>query len=393
MMLGLLLARAGVSVEVLEKHSDFLRDFRGDTIHPSTLEVLYELGLLDELLALPHQKATTLNGVVGGTHVVMADFSHLPVHCPYIVFMPQWDFLNFLARQAAKYPGFSLRMATEGIGLIEADGRITGVRASGTAGPFDLHATLTVAADGRRSMMRENAGLIVEDIGAPMDVLWFALSRKDGDRHEIAGRFDRGRIMVQIDRGSHWQCGYVIAKGSAGVLRAQGIAAFRDAVASVSDFDTAQLAELASFDQVKLLTVGLDRLKQWWMPGLLCIGDAAHTMSPLGGVGINLAIQDAVAAANQLAAPLRAGTLADADLRHVQARRQWPVRITQAIQLAIQNAIIGPALGSQETPADGHTPVPFALSALQRFPMLRRIPARMIGMGVRPEHVHTPLLA
>lgn len=384
-MLGLLLARAGVSVIVLEKHADFLRDFRGDTIHPSTLEVMHELGFLDELLTLPHQKASVLYGEVGGTRIVMADFSHLPVRCPYIAFMPQWDFLNFLARKAAAFPGFSLRLGTEAIGLIEADGRVIGLRAQSSQGAFDIHASLTIGADGRHSVLREQAGLIVEPLGAPMDVLWFALARQEGDPHETTGRFESGRIMVQIDRGTHWQCGYVIPKGSADALRPAGIEAFRAAIAAVSHFSAERLLELRNFDQVKLLTVGIDRLKQWWMPGLLCIGDAAHTMSPAGGVGINLAIQDAVAAANMLAAPLRAGTLADADLRKVQARREWPVKVTQRIQLAIQNTVIASALAST-----GPFQVPFALAALQRFAFLRRIPARIIGMGVRPEHVRLP---
>lgn len=384
-MLGLLLARAGVSVIVLEKHADFLRDFRGDTIHPSTLEVMHELGFLDELLTLPHQKASVLYGEVGGTRIVMADFSHLPVRCPYIAFMPQWDFLNFLARKAAAFPGFSLRLGTEAIGLIEADGRVIGLRAQSSRGAFDIHASLTIGADGRHSVLREQAGLIVEPLGAPMDVLWFALARQEGDPHETTGRFESGRIMVQIDRGTHWQCGYVIPKGSADALRPAGIEAFRAAIAAVSHFSAERLLELRNFDQVKLLTVGIDRLKQWWMPGLLCIGDAAHTMSPAGGVGINLAIQDAVAAANMLAAPLRAGTLADADLRKVQARREWPVKVTQRIQFAIQNTVIASALAST-----GPIQVPFALAALQRFAFLRRIPARIIGMGVRPEHVRLP---
>jgi 2-polyprenyl-6-methoxyphenol hydroxylase-like FAD-dependent oxidoreductase len=359
-MLGLLFARAGISVCVMEKHADFLRDFRGDTIHPSTLEVMHELGLLDEFLTLPHQKVAVLNGEVGGERITMADFSNLPVHCPFIAMMPQWDFLNFLARKAAAYPGFQLMMETEGLALIEESGRVTGVRAQSTAGAFDVHASLTIAADGRHSALRAQAGLIAEDFGAPMDVLWFALPRRDGDPHETTGRFDSGRIMVQIDRGTHWQCGYVIAKGSAEALRAQGIEAFRDAIVAVSHFDLARLAEIQSFDQVKLLTVGVDRLKQWWMPGLLCIGDAAHTMSPAGGVGINLAIQDSVAAANILSGPLRAGTLADADLRKVQARREWPVKVTQRIQIAIQDYIISATLQSR-----GPTHVPFALSALQ----------------------------
>ena len=388
MMLGLLLARAGVSVCVLEKHADFLRDFRGDTIHPSTLEVMHELGLLEELLTLPHQKASTLNGVVAGEKLTLADFSHLPVRCPYIVFMPQWDFLDFLARKAAAFPGFSLRMNTDAISLIEADGRVVGVRAQDAGGAFDIHASLTIGADGRHSTLRNQAGLIVETFGAPMDVMWFALARRDGDPHETTGRFETGRILAQIDRGTHWQCGYVIAKGSADILRAQGIEAFRQAIAAVSEFDLERLSELQGFDQIKLLSVGIDRLKQWWLPGLLCIGDAAHTMSPAGGVGINLAVQDAVAAANLLAAPLRSGTLTDADLRRVQARREWPVKVTQRIQLAIQDNIIASALQG-----DGPMHVPLALQALARFAFLRRIPARVIGMGVRPEHVRAPAAA
>ena len=388
MMLGLLLARAGVSVLVLEKHADFLRDFRGDTIHPSTLEVMYELGFLDELLTLPHQKVARLKGEVGGTHVTMADFSGLPVHCPYIAFMPQWDFLNFLARKAAAYPTFNLRMGAEAIGLIEADGRVIGLRAEADGAAFDVHCALAVGADGRHSVLREQAGLIVENLGAPMDVLWFSLPREDGDPHETTGRFESGRIMVQIDRGDYWQCGYVIAKGSAEKLRGQGMAAFRQAVAAVSHFSAARLGVLQDFDQVKLLTVCIDRLKQWWMPGLLCIGDAAHAMSPAGGVGINLAVQDAVAAANILSLPLRAGAVSDADLRKVQARREWPVKVTQRIQLAIQNTVITGALDTA-----GPVHVPFAVSVLQRFPFLQRIPARVIGMGVRPEHVHSPAAA
>ena len=384
MLLGLLLARAGVSVCVLEKHADFLRDFRGDTIHPSTLEVMHELGLLEELLTLPHQKAYTLSGVVAGQKLTLADFSHLPVHCPYIAMMPQWDFLNFLARKASAYAGFHLRMSTEAIGLMEESGRVIGLRAQGPDGVFDIHASLVVGADGRHSIMRAQAGLVVDTFGAPMDVLWFALPRRDGDPHETTGRFETGRIMVQIDRGTHWQCGYVIAKGSADNLRAQGIGAFRAAVAAVSEFDPERLAELQSFDQIKLLSVSIDRLKQWWIPGLLCIGDAAHAMSPAGGVGINLAAQDAVAAANILAAPLRSGTLADADLRKVQARREWPVKVTQRIQIAIQDSIISSALNSEEP-----LHVPLALQALARFAFLRRIPARVIGMGVRPEHVRS----
>ena len=385
MMAGLLLARAGISVCVLEKHADFLRDFRGDTIHPSTLEVLHELGLLDELLTLPHQKAASLTGIIGGERVAVADFSGLPVRCPYIVFMPQWDFLNFLARKAARYPCFSLRMRTEALSLLETDGRVTGLRCQTPEGVQDINASLVLGCDGRHSILRAQAGLSVETLGAPMDVLWFSLARREDDPHGLTGRFERGQIMVQIDRGAQWQCGYVIAKGSAEALRKRGIGAFRDAIAAVTQFSADRLLELQDFDQVKLLTVGVDRLKQWWMPGMLCIGDAAHTMSPVGGVGINLAIQDAVAAANILSGPLRTGQVTDADLRKVQARREWPVKVTQRIQVAVQNTLIASALEGA-----GPVHVPAALSLMQRFPLLQRIPARVIGMGVRPEHVHSP---
>jgi 2-polyprenyl-6-methoxyphenol hydroxylase-like FAD-dependent oxidoreductase len=382
MMLGLLLARAGVSVLVLEKHADFLRDFRGDTIHPSTLEVMHELGLLERLLKLPHQEVGELRAQIGDVIVPIADFTHLPTRCRFLAFMPQWDFLDFLADEAGRYPGFRLQLRAEATGLLEESGRIVGVRAETEAGPVAVRADLVVAADGRHSRLRREAGLPVQELGAPMDVLWFRLSRTPGDGGQTMGRFDTGHIFVMIDRGDYWQCGYVIPKGRFEEVRQAGLPAFRERVARLVPMLSAQVGELRTWDDVKLLTVRVDRLTQWYRPGLLCIGDAAHAMSPIAGVGINLAIQDAVATANILARPLRARAVTIEHLRHVQRRRQWPTRVTQRLQLAMQNRIVGPVLS-------GARPVrlPLAVRLLARFPVLRRIPARLIGIGIRPEHV------
>jgi 2-polyprenyl-6-methoxyphenol hydroxylase-like FAD-dependent oxidoreductase len=382
MMLGLLLARAGVDVLVLEKHADFLRDFRGDTIHPSTLEVLHELGLLDELQKLSHQKAPQLIGYFGGLALTIADFSHLPVRCPYIVLMPQWDFLDFLATHASRYPPFKLRMQAEVTGLLKEDGRVVGLRATTPDGPLEVRASLVIGADGRHSVVRAQASLQVNEFGAPMDVLWFGLSRRPTDPEASMGRFDIGRIFIALNRGDYWQCGFVIPKGSAEQIREKGLPAFRAGVAQLAPFAADRVGELRDWNAIKLLTVKVDRLTQWYRPGLLCIGDAAHAMSPVGGVGINLAIQDAVAAANLLAAPLREGRLAIEDLRRVQQRRMLPTRLTQRMQLFIQNRVIRRVLGSTDTLV-----LPFAVKLLARFPFLRRIPARLIGMGIRPEHV------
>jgi 2-polyprenyl-6-methoxyphenol hydroxylase-like FAD-dependent oxidoreductase len=382
MMLGLLLARAGVDVLVLEKHADFLRDFRGDTIHPSTLEVMHELGLLDDLLKLPHQKALQLNGFFGELALTIADFSHLPVQCPYIAFMPQWDFLNFLARHASRYLTFKLKTQAEVTRLVEEDGRVAGLRATTPEGPLEVRADLVVGADGRSSVVRSVAGLQVEELGAPMDVLWFGLARKSGDPEATMGRFDVGRIFIMLNRGNYWQCGFVIPKGSFEQVHAKGLPAFRESVAKLAPFAADRVGELQDWNQIKLLTVKVDRLTQWYRPGLLCIGDAAHAMSPVGGVGINLAIQDAVAAANLLAAPLREGRLTSEDLYRVQQRRMLPTRLTQQMQLFMQNRIIRRVLSSTEALAP-----PLAIKLLARFPFLRRIPARLIGIGVRPEHV------
>ena len=382
MMLGLLLARAGVDVLVLEKHADFLRDFRGDTIHPSTLEVMHELGLLEDLLKLPHQKTPQLQGYFGGLALTIADFSHLPVRCPYIAFMPQWDFLDYLAKHASRYPLFKVRMQAEVTGLVKEDGRVVGLRATTPDGPVEVLARLVVGADGRHSVVRAQASLQVNELGAPMDVLWFGLSRRPTDPEASMGRFDIGRIFITLNRGDYWQCGFVIPKGSAEQIREKGLPAFRAGVAQLAPFAADRVGELRDWNAIKLLTVKVDRLTQWYRPGLLCIGDAAHAMSPVGGVGINLAIQDAVAAANLLAAPLRERRLTMEDLRRVQRRRMWPTRLTQRMQLFIQNRIIRRVLNSTDTPV-----LPFAVKLLARFPLLRRIPARLIGMGVRPEHV------
>jgi 2-polyprenyl-6-methoxyphenol hydroxylase-like FAD-dependent oxidoreductase len=385
MMLGLLLARAGVDVLVLEKHADFLRDFRGDTIHPSTLEVMHELGLLDELLKLPHQKTPRLEGYFGGLALTIADFTHLPVCCPYIVFMPQWDFLDFLAKHASRHPSFALRMQAEVTGLLREDGRVVGITAKTPEGPLEVRARLVVGADGRDSVVRAQAGMQVNEYGAPMDVLWFGLSRRPTDPETSMGRFDVGRIFIWLNRGDYWQCGFVIPKGSAEQIRAQGLPAFRASVARVAPFAADRVDELQDWNAIKLLTVEVDRLVAWCRPGLLCIGDAAHAMSPVGGVGINLAIQDAVATANLLAAPLREGRLSVDDLRRVQQRRMLPTRLTQQLQLFIQKRVIGRVLGS--TGNGRPLPLPFAVKLLAWFPFVRRIPARLIGMGIRPEHV------
>jgi 2-polyprenyl-6-methoxyphenol hydroxylase-like FAD-dependent oxidoreductase len=388
MMLGYLLARAGVEVGVLEKHADFLRDFRGDTIHPSTLEIMRELGLLEEFLKLPHQEVRNLTAQLGPLDLTLADFSHVPTHCKFIAMMPQWDFLNFLAAQAARYPAFHLLMEAEATDLIEEGGRIVGLRARTKDGVLAARADLVVAADGRHSVLRERAGMRIEEYGAPMDVLWFRLSRSPGESAQTMGRFDRGRIVVTINRGDYWQCGYVIAKGQNKHIHRDGLAAFRERVARGAPHVSAHVGELVDWDQIKLLTVQVDRLAEWSRPGFLCIGDAAHAMSPVGGVGINLAIQDAVAAANLLAAPLKQKQLTPEHLRSVQRRREFPTRATQWLQLAVQRRVIAPALNEA---APFRPPLLLRLMAKSRA--LRRIPARLIGVGVRPEHVSAAILS
>jgi 2-polyprenyl-6-methoxyphenol hydroxylase-like FAD-dependent oxidoreductase len=385
MMLGFLLARAGVDVLVVEKHGDFLRDFRGDTVHPSTLEVMHELGLLDDFLRRPHDEARQLTGYVGQEPVVVADFSHVPTQCRFIAFMPQWDFLNFLAEKARAYPAFHLRMHAEVAGLIEENGVVAGVRARVPGGELEVRAALVVGADGRHSTVRERAGLRIQDVGAPIDVLWMQLSRQPGDPDQPAGRFDAGRIMVMINRGEYWQCGFVIPKGAFEEIKQKGLEAFRASIATIAPFVRDRVGELRSWDDVKLLTVVVDRLSRWQRPGLLCIGDAAHAMSPVGGVGINLAIQDAVAAANLLAGPLRQGRVTLDQLRQVQRRRELPTWLTQRLQVFIQERVIRRVLAGRR-----RLSMPLPLRLLRRFPFLRRLPARLIGMGFRPEHVRSP---
>jgi 2-polyprenyl-6-methoxyphenol hydroxylase-like FAD-dependent oxidoreductase len=385
MMLGFLLARAGVKVVVLEKHQDFLRDFRGDTIHTSTLEIMHELGLLNEFLKLPHQKVEYMRAVVGGVGVQLADFTHLPGHSRFIAFMPQWDFLSFLAKQGARYAGFDLRMQAEATELIRRDGRCVGLRAKTPHGELAITAAVVVGADGRHSTVRERAGLIVDDLGTPIDVLWMRLSRQPGDAEEPLARMGAGRIFGMVDRGDYWQCAFVIPKGGYEEVKQRGLDALRAGIVGLAPRMRERVQELRSWDDVKLLTVKVDRLRQWYQPGLLCIGDAAHAMSPVGGVGINLAIQDAVAAANRLAGPLLAGEIGTDVLADVQRRRTFPTRATQRVQLLIQSKILSAVLGARELSGP---PLPMRL--VNRWPRLQRIPARLVGLGFRPEHVATP---
>ncbi|MGC1782833.1 MAG: FAD-dependent oxidoreductase [Acidobacteriaceae bacterium] len=386
MMLGFLLARAGVDVVVLEKHEDFLRDFRGDTIHPSTLEIMYELGLLADFLRRPHQQLTQISAQIGQYVVPVGDFSHIPTHCKFIALMPQWDFLNFIAEKGKLYPHFHLHMQADVIGLLEEKGHIVGVRATTPQGNIEVRAELTVGADGRHSTVREKAGLRVIDRGAPIDVLWMRLTRRPGDPNRALGRFLTGRILVTLDRGDYWQCAYVIPKGGLAAVREKGLPAFREDLATVAPFLRDRLDELKTWDDIKLLMVAVDRLADWSRPGVLCIGDAAHAMSPIGGVGINLAIQDAVAAANILARPLLHGAVAQEHLHAVQRRREFPTRVVQAFQVFVHKRFLSPALMHRRLTAR----LPFPLRLLQRFPKLRGIPARFLGIGVRPEHVRTP---
>jgi 2-polyprenyl-6-methoxyphenol hydroxylase-like FAD-dependent oxidoreductase len=386
-MAGFLLARAGVSTIVLERHKDFFRDFRGDTIHPSTLQIMHELGLLDEFLKLPHEKVRSLRVLVGDTEIQVADFSHLPTVCKYIALMPQWDFLNFLAKQGRRYPGFDLRMETEATDLIVEGDRVVGLRAQSPGGPLEIRADLVIGADGRHSTIRERAGFTVTNLGAPMDVLWMRLSRRPGDPEQTGGFVNYGHLFVTLNRGDYWQCAFVIRKGGYDTVRARGLDAFRAEIVKLAPFLSDRVQELKDWDDIKLLTVAVDRLTQWWRPGLLCIGDAAHAMSPIGGVGVNLAVQDAVAAANILAAPLREGKLTTSDLEAVQRRRTFAMKVVQAMQLAVQSRIVDPLLDS-----DKPVTAPWIVRLFNRFPFLRRIPARIVGIGVRPEHVRSPQL-
>jgi 2-polyprenyl-6-methoxyphenol hydroxylase-like FAD-dependent oxidoreductase len=387
MMAGLLLARAGVETIVLEKHGDFLRDFRGDTVHPSTLELMQELGVLEAFLARPHQRLHEIGGDIDGNRVKIADFTHLPTTCKFVALMPQWDFLDFLADEARRYPTFRLLMNAEVTGLLRTGDRISGVRAQTPDGDVDVEATLTLGADGRRSIVRDRAGLDVETFGAPIDVLWMRITRRETDRAETLGVIRSGRILVMLNRGDYWQCAFVIPKGGYATLRDRGLDEFRNDVATIAPFLRDRVGELRTWDDIKLLTVLVDRLKQWYAPGLLCIGDAAHAMSPIGGVGINLAVQDAVAAANLLYRPLLNGIVSLDRLAAVQKRRLFPTRMTQNAQVAIQKNVMAPVLGLDRAASIS---LPFPVRLLQRYAVLRRIPARLVGIGVRPEHVRTP---
>jgi 2-polyprenyl-6-methoxyphenol hydroxylase-like FAD-dependent oxidoreductase len=384
MVLGLLLARAGIDVVVLERHADFLRDFRGDTIHPSTLEVMDELGLLDDLLKLPHNKVSRLGVQVGDTSINFADFTWLPPRYAFIALMPQWDFLDFLADEARKYPNFKLITQANVTDLVEERGRIIGVRATTPEGPLEVRAKLTVGCDGRKSTVRAKAGLEVEDIGAPIDVFWMRVSRRPDDPPS-GGRLNAGSFFAMLDRGDYFQLAYVIPKDTAERIREQGLPAFREIIAKALPFLADRVDELKTWDDVKLLTVAVDRLRTWYRPGLLCIGDAAHAMSPIGGVGINLAIQDAVAAANILWKPLKDGTLTTFDLAKVQHRRTFPTRVTQRLQVLAQNRIVQPVLNANQP-----LQAPAAVGLFNKLPILQRIPARIVGVGVRPEHVKSP---
>jgi 2-polyprenyl-6-methoxyphenol hydroxylase-like FAD-dependent oxidoreductase len=386
MMLGLLLAHAGVEVIVLEKHGDFLRDFRGDTIHPSTLELLHELGMLDEFLRLPHQELRRVKIKFDDEEIAGPDFSHLPTRCKFIALMPQWDFLDFLTTQAKRYPTFHLLMNTEAIGLIEEGGRVVGVRAKTDQGELNSYADLVVGADGRSSILRERAGMEVEDFGVPIDVLWFRVAKTAADTEPALGRIRNGKMLVTIDRGDYYQCGSIIRKGAFEEIKRRGLEAFREEIVSVAPFLRGAVGAIDDWDKVKLLTVQVNRLRQWYRPGLLFIGDAAHAMSPAGGVGINLAIQDAVAAANLLAEKLRQRDCGIDDLRRVQQRREWPARMIQNIQVFIHRQMFG----SKSDPEKALS-FPWPVRALLWLltPLLRRVAARVVGIGFRAERVRT----
>jgi 2-polyprenyl-6-methoxyphenol hydroxylase-like FAD-dependent oxidoreductase len=386
MMLGYLLGRAGIDVVVLEKHADFFRDFRGDTVHPSTLQVMDELGLSDGFLKLPHQRLQKMDGMFGGASVRIADLGRLNVKFPFIAFMPQWDFLNFLRESGNKFKSLKVMMSTEATDLVQDGARITGVRAKTPEGMIDIEADLTVACDGRHSLLRERAGLAVEEIGAPMDVLWFRAGKRANETESVFARVDPGSMMVTFDRGDYWQCAYVIAKGQYDTVKARGLPSLLDDVARMAPILKSGLADVKSWDDVKLLTVAINRLTRWTRPGLLCIGDAAHAMSPIGGVGVNLAVQDAVATANLLAAKLVNGCPPEDELDAVRRRREFPVRMTQRMQVVAQNNIVSAAL----KPGGAPLKVPLAVRLITAVPWLQGITARFIGLGVRPEHVHSP---
>jgi 2-polyprenyl-6-methoxyphenol hydroxylase-like FAD-dependent oxidoreductase len=386
MMLGYLLGRAGVDVVVLEKHPDFFRDFRGDTVHPSTLQVMDELGLIDGFLKLPHQQLQEMDGVIGGTRLRIADLRRLKTKYPFIAFMPQWDFLNFLRESGKRFASLKVLMNADATDLIWSGDTVAGVKATTPEGPVDIRADLTIGCDGRHSMVRERARLEVEEIGSPMDVLWFRAGKSANERESLFARIDTGKMMVTFDRGDYWQCAYVIAKGQYETVKAAGLDAFRANVVGMAPVLKSGMADVKTWDDVKLLTVAINRLKRWTLPGLLCIGDAAHAMSPIGGVGVNLAVQDAVATANLLAAKLAVGCPSEDELDAVRRRREFPVRMTQTMQVTVQNNIISAAL----KPGDRPMRAPLLARIISAVPWLQGVTARFIGLGVRPEHVHSP---
>jgi len=381
MMAGYLLARSGVRVTVLEKHKDFFRDFRGDTVHPSTLELFHELGLLDEFLKIPHQEMGTIGGRFGDYAFTTADFRHLPTRCKFIALMPQWDLLNFIAERGRQFAEFDLRMEHEATDLLTREGKVVGVGAQTPSGGVEIEADLVIGCDGRHSVTRQAAGMRVMELGVPIDVLWFRISRKPTDPEAALGNVNYGRALVLIHRGDYFQSGLIIPKGSFEPLHAEGLAAFQQIIASIAPFLADRVGELQNWDQVKLLTVQINRLEQWHKPGLLCIGDAAHAMSPAGGVGINLAVQDAVAAANLLAKALRERAVTEDLLAQVQRRREFPVRVTQRVQVFAHKGIA--KLFSNPGPAHA----PWQLKAIVHLPGIQRLLARAVGLGVRPEHV------
>ncbi len=386
MMLGYLLGRAGVETVVLEKHADFFRDFRGDTVHPSTLQVMDELGLIDGFLKLPHQQLQKMQGKFGDASIRIADLSRLKVKYPFIAFMPQWDFLDFLRANGKRFPSLKVMMNTDATDLIWSGDTVVGVTADTPEGPVEIRADLTIGCDGRHSTVRQCARLEVEQIGAPMDVLWFRVSRHPDESENVFARLLPGQMMVTLDRGDYWQCAYVIAKGQYDAVKARGLDAFRAAVTGMAPILKSGISDVKSWDDVKLLTVAINRLKRWTRPGLLCIGDAAHAMSPVGGVGVNLAVQDAVATANLLAAKLISGTPSEHELDAVRRRREFPVRMTQAMQVVIQNKLISVAL----KPGDRPFRPPLFARVINAVPWLQGITARFLAVGVRPEHVTSP---
>ena len=383
MMLGFLLARAGVHVTVLEKHKDFFRDFRGDTIHPSSLELLHELGLLDKFLSLPHSQVTGLSAIIGGQKFALSDLSHLPTTAKFIALMPQWDFLNFLATEAARFPTFDLRMQWEATGLLEATGRVVGVQARAPTGEAHVRATLTVGCDGRHALSRIAAHLQIKEQGGPIDVLWLRIARRAGDPENALGYLNFGRALILINRSNYFQCGLIIAKDSFPSIQQRGLAAFQHGIAELAPFLADRTGEIDSWDKVKLLTVQINHLKHWSRPGLLCIGDAAHAMSPVGGIGINIALQDAVAAANRLAGPLRTGTLTDHDLTALQHYREGAVRKTQTMQ-AFAHRILNRAMQNP----DPMKP-PLALKIATRIPGFQQLAGRFVGIGLQSEHIES----